>query len=246
MDLRSMAAELYGKVTGCCRGRGGSMHLADPENGILGTTAIVGGGIPLAIGAALSSVMKGEKRISVAFFGDGGVDQGVFHEGLNFASLKKLPVVFVCENNFYATNSPQHARQPDVGIAERAVSYGIPGIEADGNDILIVYEKAKEAIERARSGEGPTLIEFKTYRWKAHVGPNSDIELGCRPLSEYNEWTKKCPLEMFKQYLLKNSILSEDERASIVSEVERDIEDAIDFAKSSPFPEPSELYDNIC
>lgn len=246
MDLRSLAAELYGKVTGCAMGRGGSMHLVDPEHGIPGTTAIVGGCIPLAAGTALASKMRGEEKVSVAFFGDGAVDEGVFHESLNFASLKKLPVVFVCENNFYATNSPQRARQPEVGIAGRASSYGIPGKCVDGNNVLIVYETAKEAVERARAGGGPTLLEFQTYRWTAHVGPTSDIEMGCRPLSEYSEWKQRCPMDFYSRYLVEKGFLSDDEMASIIKQVEMSIEDAIQFAKKSHFPAPSELHDSVC
>lgn len=245
MDLKPIAAELYGRVTGCSRGRGGSMHLVDPELGIPGTTAIVGGCIPLAVGAALSSVMRGGERVSVAFFGDGAVDEGTFHESLNFASLKKLPVVFVCENNFYATNSPQKARQPEVGIADRAAGYGMPGRCADGNDVLMVYETAGEAVERARAGQGPSLLEFKTYRWKAHVGPNPDIETGCRSASEYEQWLKRCPVEMYEQYLGNNSLISEAEIDSITAEIEARIDEAMAFAKESPSPRPSELLDHV-
>lgn len=245
MDLKPLAAELYGKVTGCSLGRGGSMHLVDPEHGIPGTTAIVGGCIPLAVGAALSSVMKNEGRVSVAFFGDGAVDEGVFHESLNFASLKKLPVLFVCENNFYATNSPQWARQPDVRIADRAQGYGIPGICSDGNDVLSVYRIADEAVEMARAGRGPTLLEFKTYRWKAHVGPTSDIESGLRPAEEYEEWIKKCPVEMFERYLMENSIISETETDLMRSRIEKEIDEAMEYGKKSPFPQPSDLYEHV-
>lgn len=241
MDLKLMAAELYGKSTGCSRGRGGSMHLADPENGIPGTSAIVGGCIPLAVGAGLSSVMQGDRRVSVAFFGDGAADEGTFHESLNFASLKKLPVVFVCENNDYATNSPRSARQPDVPIAERARGYGIPGRRVDGNDVLLVYAEAQDAIMRARSGGGPTLLEFETYRWKAHVGPNSDIESGCRPEEAHERWLKKCPLDMFQGYLQNSSVVTAAEMGLISALIEKEIDEAIEFGKKSPYPDPSEL-----
>ena len=245
MDLRSLAAELYGKSAGCSRGRGGSMHLADPDHGIPGTSAIVGGCIPLAVGAGLSSVMKGDGRVSAVFFGDGAVDEGTFHESMNFASLKKLPVVFVCENNYYATNSPQCARQPDVPIAERARSYGIPGKRADGNDVLSVYAAAKEAVGRARSAGGPTLLEFETYRWKAHVGPNSDIENGCRPADAHQRWLKKCPLEMFQRYLREHSSVTEEDLELIESRVEREIDEAVEFGKKSPYPDASELTEYV-
>jgi TPP-dependent pyruvate/acetoin dehydrogenase alpha subunit len=245
MDLKPIAAELYGKSGGCSRGRGGSMHLVDPEHGIPGTSAIVGGCIPLAVGAALSSVMQGKARVSVAFFGDGAADEGTFHESLNFASLKKLPVVFVCEDNHYATNSPRSARQPDVPIAEKGRSYGMPGVTVDGNDVLLVYAAAEEAITRARSGGGPTLLEFATYRWKAHVGPNSDIEAGCRPADLHERWLKKCPLEMFQGYLLNHAGVSEEELERISVGVEREIDEAFEFGKKSPYPDPAELTEYV-
>jgi TPP-dependent pyruvate/acetoin dehydrogenase alpha subunit len=246
MDLKSLASELYGKATGCCRGKGGSMHLADPEWGIPGTTAIVGGSIPLAVGAALSAWLQGENRVSVAFFGDGAVDEGVFHESLNFASLKKLPVVFVCENNFYATNSPQSARQPEVAIADRAGCYDMPGRSADGNDVISVYKAAGDAIESARSGKGPMLLEFRTYRWKAHVGPVNDVESGCRPAVEYEEWIKKCPVEIFRRRILESRLLTEEELDAVNAETEKRVDEAFSFAKSSPFPDVSELLDHVC
>jgi acetoin:2,6-dichlorophenolindophenol oxidoreductase subunit alpha len=158
MELKPLIAELYGKTTGCARGKGGSMHLVDPERGIPGTTAIVGGCIPLAVGAALSAVLQKKAAVSAAFFGDGAVDEGAFAESLNFAALRKLPVVFVCENNNYATNSPRSARQPDVPIAERAAAYGMPGVAGDGNDVLEVYRLAEKAARRARRGEGEMLL----------------------------------------------------------------------------------------
>jgi pyruvate dehydrogenase E1 component alpha subunit len=245
MDLKPIAAELYGRTNGCSRGRGGSMHLVDPDNGIPGTTAIVGGCIPLAAGAALASKLKADGRVSVAFFGDGAMDEGVFHETLNFASLKKLPVVFVCENNFYATNSPQRARQPNVSIAGRAAGFGIPGILKDGNDVVSVYETAGEAIARARAGEGPTLLEYTTYRWKAHVGPNPDIESGCRPKDEYEDWLKKCPLDSYGRYLLQENMLSDDEMLAVKVSVEQEIDEAMEHGKNGPFPNPEDLYDYV-
>lgn len=246
MELKPLVAELYGRTTGCAGGRGGSMHLVDPENGIPGTTAIVGGCIPLAVGAALSSVLQGKRGlVSVAFFGDGAVDEGAFYESMNFASLKGLPVVFVCENNNYATNSPQRARQPAVPIADRAPAYGIPGVAADGNDVLAVYRAANEAINRARNGAGPTLMEFRTYRWKGHVGPTSDIESGCRPADEHEEWIKKCPLDRFRAYLLENDLLSQHEVNHITAGVERAVNEAIDFAKKSPHPDAAELLGQV-
>jgi len=245
MDLKRIAAELYGKATGCSKGRGGSMHLVDPDHGILGSTAIVGGCMPLAAGAALSARMKGDGKISVAFFGDGAVDQGTFHETLNFSSLKRLPVIFVCENNYYATNSPQKARQPDVGIYERASGYRMPARCVDGNDVLMVYEAAREAVERARKGEGPTLLEFRTYRWKAHVGPEADVETGCRPVEEYDRWLGRCPLEIYTRYLTDAGIISDEETATMIAGVAESVNYAIRFAEESPLPEPSGLNEYV-
>lgn len=245
MDLRPLAAELYGKSTGCAQGRGGSMHLVDPEHGIPGTSAIVGGCIPLAAGAALASKLRGDGKVSVAFFGDGASEEGTFHESLNYAALKKLPVIFACENNNYATNSPRHARQPDVSIAERASGYGMPGVFVDGNDVLAVYHASREAVDRARAGEGPTLLELRTYRWKAHVGPNPDIDSGCRPADEYEAWLERCPVNMFGQFVADNNILSDDEIGSMLAKVEKEIDEAIVFGKAGPEPPASELYDHV-
>lgn len=221
------------------------MHLCDPENGILGSTAIVGGGIPIAVGAALASYMKGTDTVSVAFFGDGAMDEGTFHESMNFASLKKLPVIFLCENNFYATNSPQSARQPHDNIAMRAAGYGMPGVQVDGNDVVAVCEAAKEAIDRARSGGGPSLVECRTYRWKGHVGPDCDVEKGCRPRDEHEMWLKKCPVERTRKLLLENKIMSEKEMEKLLDKINKEMDEAVDFGRSSPFPDASELFEDV-
>lgn len=245
MDMRLMLAEFYGKKTGYCKGKGGSMHLVDPENGVLGTSAIVGGGLPLAVGAALASVMQGNERVSVAFFGDGAVDEGSFHESLNFASLKKLPVVFVCENNFYATNSHQSARHSNNDIACLAEGYMMPSVCVDGNDVITVFETARNAINRARSGKGPTFMECRTYRWKAHVGPDCDVEKGCRPREELDQWVKRCPVKRFRELLLDENVLSESEMLELARQVDEEIEEAVIFAKNSPLPSPTELYEDV-
>ena len=245
MDMRLMLAEFYGKKTGYCKGKGGSMHLVDPENGVLGTSAIVGGGLPLAVGAALASVMQGNERVSVAFFGDGAVDEGSFHESLNFASLKKLPVVFVCENNFYATNSHQSARHSNNDIACLAEGYMMPSVCVDGNDVITVFETARNAINRARSGKGPTFMECRTYRWKAHVGPDCDVEKGCRPREELDQWVKRCPVKRFRELLLDENVLPESEMLELARQVDEEIEEAVIFAKNSPLPSPTELYEDV-
>lgn len=246
MDLKPLVAELYGRTAGCARGKGGSMHLVDPEQGIPGTTAIVGGCIPLAVGAALSSVLKKQAGVvSVAFFGDGAVDEGAFYESMNFASLRNLPVVFVCENNNYATNSPRSARQPDVPIVERAAGFRMAAHGGDGNDVREVYRLAGEAIARARAGKGPTLLELTTYRWKGHVGPTADIDSGCRPADVHEEWLRKCPLDRFQKHLLDTNTMSREEMALINEEVKRKVLEAMEFGKTSPQPEASELLDNV-
>jgi TPP-dependent pyruvate/acetoin dehydrogenase alpha subunit len=245
MPLAPIAAELYGKSTGCCKGRGGSMHLVAPEWGIPGSTAIVGGSMPLAVGAALSSKMQENGRIAVAFFGDGASEEGSFHESLNFAALHRLPVVFVCENNFYATNSPQSARQPARTIAEKGQGYGIPGRMLDGNNVLAVFETAAEAVERARCGDGPTLLEYQTYRWKGHVGPSCDVDLGCRPREEHESWLERCPYDYFRQYLLAKDGTMPAAIDDIDAAAAADIDAAMKFGRESEFPLPEELYNYV-
>lgn len=245
MPLAPIAAELYGKAAGCCKGRGGSMHLVAPEWGIPGSTAIVGGSIPLAAGAALSAKMQQNGRVAVAFFGDGASEEGTFHESLNFAALHRLPVVFVCENNFYATNSPQSARQPDRTIAEKGQGYGIPSRMLDGNNVLAVWESAAEAVERARSGAGPSLLEYQTYRWKGHVGPACDVDLGCRPRDEHERWLQRCPYDYFRQNLQTEWGVAPEEIAVIDTAIAADIDAAISFAQQSPYPGAAELYDHV-
>ncbi|MEW6386723.1 MAG: thiamine pyrophosphate-dependent dehydrogenase E1 component subunit alpha [Thermodesulfobacteriota bacterium] len=245
MDPRFLYAEFYGRVTGCCRGKGGSMHPAAPELGILGTSAIVGGGLALAAGTALAAQRQGDGRVSVAFFGDGGADEGTFHEALNFASLKKLPVVFVCENNFYATNSPLSARQPHPDIYKRGAGYDIPALLLDGNDAVDIYPAAGEAVARARRGEGPTLLECRTYRWKGHVGPDCDTEKGCRPKEELLSWMEKCPLELLKTRLLQEGIIDPAWYDDLVRETDRELDAALKFAQESPFPDPAEVTKHV-
>lgn len=245
MELDSMFAELYGRSTGCSGGKGGSMHMVSTGHGIMGTSAIVAGGIPIAVGTALSSKMKKENKVTVVFFGDGAVDEGVFYEGLNFSALKKLPVVFVCENNSYATNSPQRDRQANTDIYKIADFFRLPGKCIDGNDVLDVYKTAKECVERARKGLGPSLIEARTYRWKTHVGPESDIEKGLRDAQEVEEWLKKCPLEKFRKHILKNSLVKEKELKDLDKKAGEEIAGALDFALSSPYPEAKDLYKGV-
>ncbi|MDP2923147.1 MAG: thiamine pyrophosphate-dependent dehydrogenase E1 component subunit alpha [Candidatus Omnitrophota bacterium] len=245
MSLSSIMAELYGKKTGCCKGKGGSMHLADADWGILATSAIVGGGIPLAVGAALSLKFKKSKNIAVTFFGDGAVDEGVFYESLNFAALKKLPVLFVCENNFYATNSPLKARQPLDNIFKRSEIFGIKGFRCDGNDAIEILDTSFRLIEKIRKGFGPFLLECRTYRWKSHVGPDYDVEKGCRPQYELESWIKKCPVKRLERHLLKKRVLTKEKIEKIHCQIQEEITVAQNFAKNSPFPDIEALYQDV-
>jgi len=245
MSMKSMMAELYGRVTGCSGGKGGSMHLIDSARGILGTSAIVGGGIPMGVGSALASRIKGDHKVTVIFFGDGAFDEGVFYESINFASLKKLPVVFVCENNFYATNSPQPARQSACEIAHSAAAFGAPGICLDGNNVVDVYNVATEAVLLARSGGGPSLIEAKTYRWKGHVGPEVDFEKSPRTKEELLQWIEKCPVKNFEKALRKAGLITDAEVDAIPQVILAELEEAVSFALKSPYPEPSDLYTDL-
>lgn len=243
-NLKKMMAELYGKATGTSHGKGGSMLLSDPSIGLLGSSAIVGGGIPIATGVALGIKLQNQDRVAVSFFGDAAIEEGVFHESMNFASLKKLPVIFVCENNFYAVRSHIRSRQPHETIYKRAEAYAMPGVRVDGNDVRAVFQATEEAVERARNGGGPTLIEALTYRWLEHVGPEEDKDY--RPQEEKEHWkNQKCPVDNFKKILLKEGILSVEQNATIEKEVDREIEDAIRFAKESPFPDASEIYTDV-
>ncbi len=244
-DMKLMMAEFYGRKTGCSKGKGGSMHLVDPERGILGTSAIVGGGLPTAVGAALASSMRNDGRISTVFFGDGAVDEGVFHESLNFASFRKLPVLFVCENNLYATNSHQSARQPTDNIAGLAKGYMIPSESIDGNDVIAVFKATRNAVKRIRGGKGPVFLECRTYRWKGHVGPDCDVEKGCRPKEELEEWTRRCPIRLFKDLILDENIISKSEMGQISEQINEEIEAAVSFGRSSPFPDKDELLDHV-
>jgi TPP-dependent pyruvate/acetoin dehydrogenase alpha subunit len=240
-NLKAMMAELYGKVTGCSKGKGGSMHLVDLSAGFLGATPIVGSTIPIAVGVALGSVMRGEQCVTVVFFGDAAVETGAFHESLNFAALKKLPVVFICENNQYSVQSPLSVRQPEGReIFWLAKGANIDSFQDDGNDVTQVYALAEQAIHKARQGDGPTFLEFKTYRWREHCGPYYDYDLGYRTESEFQEWKRRCPIGM-----LKDNVLRTQDIEGMVRNLEAEIEDAVAFAKESPFPEEQLLLKHI-
>lgn len=244
-DMRSITAELYGKKTGCSKAKGGSMHFVDETAGCMGTTAIVGGSIPLAAGAALAAKLRKEDRISVACFGDGASDEGVLQETLNFAALKDLPVLFLCENNFYATNSHQSARHADDNIAKRAQAFSIETVRLDGNDVESIFAAAKEAVSYIRKGNGPYFMECTTYRWKGHVGPECDHEKGCRPKAELDKWMEKCPIKVYKAKLLADKTLTDKHYNEICDKIRTEVEHAWSFAKESPFPEASDLASSV-
>lgn len=241
-NLNHTMAEILGKQAGYCKGKGGSMHIADFAIGMLGATAVVGAGLPIAVGAGLSAKLRGTKQVVACFFGEGASNQGTFHESLNIASVWKLPVVFVCENNLYAMGTRQSRVMNIENIAERSSAYGFPNKIVDGNDVEAVYEAAFSAVERARGGEGPTLIECKTYRRRGHsrVDPAK-----YRPTDEVQEWLSRDPIKLFKERLVKKGILSENEIASIEKEVETRIDEAVKFALKCPYPMPQEALQDI-
>jgi len=241
-QLNKVMAEILGKKTGYCKGKGGSMHIADFSIGMLGATAVVGAGLPIAAGAGLSIKLRKTDQVVVCFFGDGASNQGTFHEAINMASIWNLPVLFVCENNLYAMGTHQTRVMAIENIADRAAAYGIPGVAVDGNDVLAVYEAAHEAVDRARKGEGPTLIECKTYRHKGHSRFDPATY---RPKEEVGEWMKRDPIAQFKVRLLEMKTLTEEEANKIEQEVAAAVEDAVKFATESPYPAPEEAVENV-
>lgn len=243
-SLDRMMAELFAKKTGYCKGKGGSMHIADLDLGILGATGIVGAGLPYAVGAALGFKMKGTDQVVLSFFGDGGSNTGAFHEALNLAAVWDLPVIFFCHNNQYAETTPQRVHQKIKDIAVRAQAYGIPGVVVDGMDVLAVYETTKAAVERARSGQGPTLIESKTYRFMGHFVGDPGVGI-YRTREEVEEWRKRDPIPNFRKVLIEAGVATEVELNRIDEDVAREMEEAIRFAEESPEPELEEALHDI-
>lgn len=241
-DLKFMMAELYGKVTGYCKGKGGSMHIADRDKGILGANGIVGAGHNIAVGAGLSAQCRGTDQVCVCFFGDGSTNQGTFHESLNLASIWKLPVVFVCENNNYGISMSQARHQAIKDVADRGAAYGIPGIAVDGNDVLAVNEAAAEAVARARKGQGPTLLECKTYRHRGHFEGDP---ASYKPKEEQEAWLKKDPIVSFRKFILENKAMTEAELNAIDKQVQDEIAEAVRFAEESPAPAPEAVVEDI-
>lgn len=239
-DIKRMMAELFGRVDGYCKGKGGSMHIADFAVGMLGANGIVGGGLPLATGAALAAQLDGKGNVAVCFFGDGAVTEGEFHEALNISSVWKLPIVFVCENNQYAANNAVAVQHPITDVAVRAGSYGMPGLTIDGNDVLAVREAARIAIERARQGNGPTLLECKTYRWYFHAmraAPPPET----RPAEEIAAWKERDPIARLAADLIARRVISESDVGGLQWQVHADLQQAVAFADASPFPDPKDI-----
>ena len=244
-DLKAMLAEFYGRAAGCSIGRGGSMHLIDPACGFLGATPIVGSTIAIAAGVAFGVKMRGEKRVVVAFFGEGSTEEGVFHEAMNFASLKKLPIVFVCENNLYSVYSPLSVRQPKRPLATFARAHAMRALKGDGNDVLATMRLAAAAARHARSGAGPVFLELSTYRWREHCGPNYDNDIGYRTEAEFQKWKKRCPLKRAERALRAAKALRPEESAALRSEIQAEIDAAFRYAKSCPYPDKSELLTGV-
>ena len=241
-DLAGMVAELYGRETGCARGRGGSVHLNDPDAGFIAASAILGQTMAAAVGSALAFRMDGLDRVAVTFFGDGTVEEGIFHESLNFAVVKRLPVLFACENNGYSTHTRLGVRQPaNVSIHARAASYGMPSACVDGNDVFAVSSAAREAVERARRGEGPSFLECITYRWREHVGPLWDYDKGYRTKAEVDEWIARCPIKRATEQLVAEGLWSTEEVERVGRDCRDEVNRAVAAAKAAPFPAVQDL-----
>ena len=235
-NLKAMIAELYGRVTGCCGGRGGSMHLIDLGVGFMGATPIVGGTVPLAVGSAWAAALMGEPRVSVVFFGDGCFEEGVVHESLNFAALHKLPVVFVCENNEFSVYTRLTERQPDRPIYRVAEAHGVAAYAGDGNDVEAVLSIAQVAVAKARQGEGPQFIELKTYRWREHCGPSFDDDLNYRSKPEIEDGLKDCPIAKLLTRLKQRNVIASSEVSRFEAEIRQEIQEAFQFALASAKP----------
>lgn len=244
-DINNMLAEMYGKAEGCSKGRGGSMHLIDLSVNFIGSTPIVGGTIPLAAGSALASKFQNKNNVSVAFFGDSAVEEGVFSETANFASLHKLNVLFICENNLYSVLTHLRDRQPQRELFKIVEGHNIPAYQIDGNDVLKVYQTTKEAINHIKSGKGPVLIECLTYRWLEHCGPNDDINLGYRTEEEVMEWKGKDPIKRLKEKLMEVKTVSDNLLKKIELEILDKVNAAVRFSKNSPFPKKESLSEHV-
>ena len=245
-DVRRAMAELLGKATGYCKGKGGSMHLADFEIGILGESGIVASALPVAVGAALGSRMQNNDRVVISFFGDGASNQGACHEAMNMASIWKLPVIFLCENNQYAVTTSFRDTVAVENISDRAVAYNMPGVLVDGQDVMAMHEATVVAIQRARAGEGPSLIEAQTYRYEDHSeGLNRILREPYRTDEEVEQWKERDPISLHSTWLKEQGVATEEEIDSVWSEVSQAIDDALEFARNSPYPDADDLFTDL-
>lgn len=244
-SIPSAMAEIFGRSTGCSGGRGGSMHLCALEVGILGTSSIVSGCVPLGIGAALAELIKGTEKISVIFHGDGVLEEGAWNESMNFAAINSLPVLFVCENNLYCTHLSLYERRVKDNLLELAAAHGIPGRMIDGNNVLDIFHSIKEIVDLIRKGSGPRFVECRTYRWLGHVGSKDNIEVGLRSQEEIDAWKKYCPIKNFINYLIDGNIVSEEEVNILSTAVKKEINDAVTYALNSPFPQDKDLMRHV-
>jgi TPP-dependent pyruvate/acetoin dehydrogenase alpha subunit len=243
-DLTAMMAEIFGRATGCSGGHGGSMHLVAPEVGVLGTVPIVAATVPLAVGAALAAKLRQDQTVSVAFFGDGAMDEGHVYESINLAALYRLPVIFVCENNFYASHMHLLDRRPHDNLYQIADFHGIPGAREDGNDVLAVYDAACKAVDRARTGVGPAFLEFRTFRWRGHVGPSWDTDVGIKRQDELKDWLPRDPIALARKRLLELAV-PQSSLDAIDLCVREEMEHAVTYARTSPFPDPDKTTEHV-
>lgn len=245
-NLKTMLAEIYGKATGCSKGKGGSQHLIDLDAGFLGSTPIVGSIIPIATGVAFGIYQRNEANMATVFFGEAATEGGVFAECMNFASLKKLPILFICENNHFSVYSPLAVRQPvERDNAAIARAYGIYADKGNGNDVAEIYNITKKAVDQIREGHGPAYLEFETYRWREHCGPNFDNNIGYRTEEEYLAWRSRCPIESIENKIKEQGGLTESDVSQMKAKIALEIEEAFAFAKNSDFPNPEELYSDL-
>ena len=245
-NLKAMLAEIYGKAAGCSKGRGGSMHLTDLSIGFIGSTAIVGNSIPIGVGLGLSLQLKKATDLSVVYFGDGSTEEGAFYEALNFSIVRKLPVLFICENNLYSVYSPLSVRQPKGRkIYEMVAAMGVTSAHVDGNDVEKSYQAAQEAINCVRSGKAPYFLELSTYRWREHCGPNYDNDIGYRSEAEFLEWKKKDPIASYAQKLIRDNILDSAQYLKMQNDIDVEVNEAFEFAKKTPFPDINEAFEGL-
>lgn len=243
-DLDALMAEIFGKKTGCSGGRGGSMHVCAPEVGVMGTVPIVAATIPLAVGAALAASLRNDRRVAVTFFGDGATEEGHFHESLNLAALRKLPVIFVCENNFYSSHLGLFERRTRDNIPASGEAHGVPAESLDGNDVCEVLARAQAAVERARDGGGPTLLECRTFRWRGHVGPSWDVDVGVQRKDELQEWLPKDPIARCADKLRSLGV-QQSELEAIDAGADREVRASIESARRAPYPAASEVGEHV-